>query len=335
MIPFILRRLVFLVAVVIAITAVTFGLSHLTGVDPARLMAGSHATAAQLASLRHRFGLDRPLPVQYLYYLNNLAHGNFGVAIHTQHDVGFDLRLFLPATLELVLVAMTLAVAGGLVLGTLAAAFHDSWVDAVVRLVTLSGLAMPVFWLGLLGQWLFYDVLGWLPSGGRLDLGVVPPPAVTGLLLIDSLLAGRLDLFANALWHLLLPATVLSYGVLASLTRMMRASLLEVLRQDYVRTARAKGLGRRDVVIRHAVRNALLATITSIGLQFGALLGGTILVEIVFSWPGLGLYLDQSILSADYSPILGATAVIAVLYVLANLIVDVSYAVADPRIRYR
>ena len=264
-----------------------------------------------------------------------MIYGDFGVSIHTQRQVGIDLRQFLPATIELALVAMIMAIVGGVILATLAATFRNSWIDVVARLVSLSGLAVPVFWLGLLGQWLFYDVLGWLPSGGRLDLGLTPPPTVTGLFMVDSVLAGRFDLFANACWHLALPATVLSYSMLAAITRMMRASLSEVLRQDYVRTARAKGLARWVVIVRHAVRNALLSTLTTIGLQFGALLGGTILVEIVFSWPGIGLYMDQSIMAADYSPVLGVTTVIAALYVVTNLFVDVGYVAADPRIRLR
>lgn len=335
MLLFLARRFLFLIGVVIAITALTFTLSHLTGVDPARLLAGPHATASQLADLRHRFGFDQPLPVQYVLYLNGLIHGDFGLSIHTQRAVGIDLRQYLPATLELALVALIIAVVGGIVLGTLSAVFKDTWIDAIARIVSLSGLAMPVFWLGLLAQWLFYDVLGWLPSGGRLDLGVTGPPTVSGLYLVDSIIAWRWDLFMNSLWHVLMPAAVLSYGVLASITRMMRASLSEVLRQDYVRTARAKGLSRRVVVVRHAVRNALISTITIIGLQFGALLGGTVLVEVVFSWPGIGLYLDQSIIAADYAPVLGVTAVIAVLYVASNLAADLSYSLADPRIRFR
>jgi peptide/nickel transport system permease protein len=335
MVSVIVRRLGFLVIVIVAITVLTFTLSHLTGVDPVRTLAGPHATAAQLATLRHRFGLDRPVPNQYLSYLNGLAHGDLGIAVHTHRTVANDLAQFLPPTIELVVAAMILAIVGGIVLGTFAAVYQDSWIDALSRLVSISGVALPVFWLGLLAQLLFYDSLGWLPAGGQLDTGATAPATVTGAVLIDSLLAGRPDLFLNSCWHLLLPATVLSYAVLGSITRMMRNSLLEILRQDYIRTARAKGLAQHVVVVRHAIRNAMLPTLTTIGLQFGALLGGTILVEVVFSWPGIGLYLYQSISSADYNPILGVTTVIAALYVLANLAVDLGYAALDPRIRYR
>ncbi|HZS90674.1 MAG TPA: ABC transporter permease [Chloroflexota bacterium] len=335
MIQFILRRLVFLIVVVLVTTILTFVLAHSSGVDPARLMAGAHATPEQLTELRRRFGLDRPWPVQYILYLNGLVHGDFGQSLHTQRAINLDLLQYLPATVELVIAAMAIAVVGGVSLGALAGVFRDGPIDAAARLLSLSGLTVPVFWLGLLCQWLFYDVLGWLPSGGQLDIGLTGPPTVTGFVLIDSLLAGRLDLFGNACLHLLLPALVLSFAALASITRMMRNNLIDVLRLDYVRTARSKGVPQRVVVVRHAMRNAMLPTLTTIGLQFGALLGGTILVEIVFSWPGIGLYLQQSIIAADYNPVLAVTVVIAAFYVLTNLVVDVSYVVADPRIRAR
>lgn len=335
MLGLILRRLAFLVAVVMVTTILTFSLSHMTGVDPARQMAGPRATPQQLAGLRQRYGLDHPLPVQYVVYLGHLLQGDFGTSLHTQRAVGLDLQSYLPATLELVLAALLMAVLGGMTLGTLGAVFKDGPLDALARLVALSGLTVPIFWLALLGQWLFYDILGWLPAGGQLALGATPPPMVTGSVILDSLLAGRVDLFVDALRHLLLPAIVLSFTALASITRMMRGSLVEVLRQDYMRTARAKGLPRRRVVLRHGLRNAIFATLTTIGLQFGGLLGGTVLVEIVFSWPGIGLYLEQAIQSADYSPILAVTTVIAALYVLANLAVDIGYVASDPRVRVR
>lgn len=335
MLPLILRRLVFLVAVIVAVTALTFVLLHDTGTDPAQLMAGPHGTPEQIRDLRHRFGLDQSLPVQYLYYLKELVRGDLGISTHTQHAVRDDIGQYLPATLELVVAAMLFAVVCGIALGVLAAAYRNGPIDVAARFLALSGLAVPVFLLGLLGQYVFYDRLGWLPSTGRLDTGLNPPPTLTGFYLIDSLLDRRLDLFADALWHLALPAVVLGFGVLASITRMMRSSLSDVLAQDYIRSARAKGLRRRAVVLRHALRNAILSTLTTIGLQFGALLGSTILVETVFAWPGLGLYLEQSVVAADYSPVLAVTTVIAALYVLINLLVDVSYLVADPRIRYR
>lgn len=334
MLLLVLRRLAFLLAVTVAITGLTFVLLHSTGTDPAQLMAGPHGTAEQIHELRHRFGLDQPLPVQYAYYLRELLRGDLGISTHTQHAVRDDVGQYLPATLELVVAAMLFAVVAGIALGILAAVGRGGPVDAAARLVALSGLAVPVFLLGLLGQYVFYDRLGWFPPTGRLDMGVNPPATITGSYLIDSLLDRRLDLFANALWHLTLPAIVLSFGVLASITRMMRNSLADVLAQEYIRTARAKGLPRRTVVLHHAVRNAILSTLTTIGLQFGALLGSTILVETVFAWPGIGLYLEQSVVAADYSPVLAVTALLGGLYVLINLAVDIGYLLADPRIRY-
>jgi peptide/nickel transport system permease protein len=335
MINLVVRRAVFLVGVLLGVTVLTFLMSHVVPTDPARLAAGPHATTAQLAAIRHHYGLDRPLTSQYLTYLGNLLHGDLGTSLHTQRAVGSDLGAFLPATIELTLAALLFALGLGAVLGIVAATNRNGWLDSLVALLSISGLAMPAFWLGLLGQWLFYDQLGWLPSGGRLDLGMNPPPHKTGLYTIDSLLAGRLDLFGNAAWHLALPAVVLGLGTLGVIARMIRSSLIEALGQDYARTARAKGLTRSRVVLRHALRNSLMPAITVAGLQCGYLLSGAILVETVFNWPGLGLYTTQSILAADYTPIIGITLVIALIYVLVNTVVDLLYAATDPRVRYR
>ena len=329
------RRAVFLVGVLFGVTIITFMVSHVVPTDPARLLAGPHANQAQMLEIRHRYGLDRSIIAQYGTYLGNLLHGDLGTSLHTQRAVGDDLGQFLPATIELTLAAMLFAISLGGLLGVLAAATRNRWPDNLVALVSISGLAMPAFWLGLLSQWLFYDVLGWLPNGGRLDLGMTPPPQRTGLYTIDSLLAGRLDLFGNAAIHLILPAIVLGLGTLGVITRMIRGSLIEALGQDYARTARAKGLRRSRIILRHALRNSLMPTITVAGLQLGYLLSGAILVETVFTWPGIGLYTTQSILAADYTPIVGITLVIALLYVLVNTAVDIAYAAVDPRVRYR
>jgi peptide/nickel transport system permease protein len=328
------RRAIFLVGVLLGVTIVTFMLSHVVPTDPARMLAGPHATQAQLVQIRHRYGLDRSLIAQYVSYLSNLLHGDLGTSMHTQRSVGDDLGQFLPATIELTLAAMLFAICLGMLLGIIAATTRNRWPDSLVSLLSISGLAMPAFWLGLLAQWLFYDVLGWLPNGGRLDLGMPPPPHHTGLYTVDSLLAGRLDIFGNAIWHLLLPAAVLGLGTLGVITRMIRGSLIEALGQDYARTARAKGLSRTRVILRHALRNSLMPTITVAGLQLGYLLSGAILVETVFTWPGIGLYTTQSILAADYTPIVGITLVIALMYVLVNTAVDLAYAAMDPRVRY-
>ncbi|HWE61416.1 MAG TPA: ABC transporter permease [Chloroflexota bacterium] len=329
------RRLLLLVPVLFGVSLLTFVLSHLVPGDPARLLAGTHAGAAQVQAVRHAYGLDRPLPAQYWTYLTNLAHGDMGIALHTQRPVGQDLRDFLPATLELALAAMVLAVIIGIPLGTVAAAHRNRAPDHLTRVLALSGVSLPVFWVGLVLQLLLYYTWGLFPAGGRLDPTLASPRTLTGLYTVDALLTGRLDLLANALWHLALPALVLALGPLAVIMRITRSSVLEALAQQYVRTARAKGLGRWRVMVRHALRNALLPTVTVLGLQFGYLLGGAVLVEYIFSWPGIGLYTAQSITASDYPAIMGVTVMVAFLYVLLNLAVDLSYALLDPRIRYR
>ena len=328
------RRLLFLVAVLLGISLLTFIFAHVMPTDPARLLAGPHATPAQYQAIRHHYGLDQPVLKQYLLYLEGLAHGDLGSSGLSQRAVTDDLIAYLPATIELSFTALLIAILVGLALGIVAAFRRNSWVDSLVSVLALSGLAMPAFWLGLLAQLLFYYILNWFPSGGRLTLGMLPPPHHTGLFTIDSILAGRLDLLGNALWHLTLPSVVLASGSIGVIARMVRGSLIEAMGQDYVRTARAKGLSRFQVVMRHALRNSLLPTITVVGLQCGYLLSGAILVETVFTWPGIGLYATQSILAADYPPIVGVTLTIALIYVLVNTVVDLTYSATDPRVRY-
>lgn len=335
MLGLVARRLVFLVAVLLGITLLTFIFAHVLPTDPARLLAGPHASEAQYQAIRHRYGLDQSLLQQYGIYLANLVHGDFGSSGLSQRPVADDLAQFLPATIELSATALLIAVALGMLLGIAAAYRHNSLLDSLVSVLALAGLSMPAFWLGLLAQWLFYSVLGWFPAGGRLDVGLKAPPHHTGLFTVDSLLDGRLDLLGNTLWHLVLPAFVLGCGSIGVIARMIRGTLVESLAQDYVRTARAKGLSRSTVLLRHALRNSLLPTITVVGLQCGYLLSGAILVETVFSWPGIGLYATQSILGADYPPIVGVTLMIALIYVLVNTVVDLTYTAVDPRVRYR
>jgi peptide/nickel transport system permease protein len=329
------RRLLLLIPVLFGVSLLSFVLSHVVPGDPARLLAGTHAGLAQVQAVRHAYGLDQPLPQQYWTYLTDLAHGNLGTALHTQRAVGQDLRDFLPATLELAIAAMLLAAIIGIPLGTLAAVGRNRLPDHATRVLALGGVSLPVFWVALVLQLLLYYNLGWFPSGGRLDQTLTPPPTHTGFYTVDAILAGRPDLLANALWHLVLPAAVLALGPLAVVMRITRASMLEALAQQYVRTARAKGVRRGAVVMSHALRNAVLPTVTVLGLQFGYLLGGAVLVEYIFSWPGIGLYTAQSIEASDYPAIMGVTVVVAFLYVVLNLLVDLSYALLDPRIRYR
>jgi peptide/nickel transport system permease protein len=286
-----------------------------------------------VAAFRREWGLDRSLPEQYGIYLWNLLHGNFGVSISTRQPVWLDLWQRFPATIELAVVAMSLSVLLGIPLGVLSAVRRDSLLDQLTRVVSLVGTSMPLFWLGLVALVVFYARLGWVPPPGRLSAALVAPPMVTGFLLVDSLLAGRPAVALDALRHLALPAAVLSTYNLGILARLMRGSTLDVLGEDYVRTARAKGLAERAVTLRHAERNALIPVVTVIGLSFGRLLSGAVIIESVFAWPGLGLYAFRTATALDFPAIMGVGIVVATVYVLANLLVDVAYALIDPRIQ--
>jgi peptide/nickel transport system permease protein len=286
-----------------------------------------------VAAFRREWGLDRSLPEQYGIYLWNLVRGNFGVSISTRQPVWLDLRQTFPATIELAVAAMSLSVLVGIPLGMLSAVKRDRLIDQLTRVISLVGVSMPIFWLGLIALLVFYARLGWAPPPGRLSATLTAPPMVTGFLLIDSLLAGRPAVALDAVRHLILPAAVLSTYNLGILARMMRGSLLDVLGEDYVRTARAKGLTERAVLARHALRNALMPVVTAFGIQFGYLLGGTLVVEVVFGWPGIGQYAIGSISTVDFPAIMSVTVVISVFFVLANLVVDLLYVWLDPRLR--
>ncbi|MFN8489446.1 MAG: ABC transporter permease [Caldilineaceae bacterium] len=335
MLHFLIRRLLLLLFVIWGISLITFLLARVVPADPARLIAGPRASLAAVAVVRHDYGLDRPVGAQYLRYMLNLLRGDLGRSFSSRRLVTEDLRDFFPATLELTLASLLLATLLGLPLGVLTALWRNSSLDYAGRLFATIGLALPPFWIGLMAQLVFYSGLTLLPVGGRLSQDVVAPPAITGLYTLDSLFTGQWRTFGDALAHLILPAVVLSFSTTAVFVRLVRATLLEVLAQDYMRTARAKGLATQVVVLRHALRNALLPVLTIGGLQLGLLLSGTLLVEAIFSWPGLGRYSAQSIISADYNGIMGVTIVLAVIYLLVNTVVDLLYAWLDPRIHYR
>ncbi len=334
MLYFIVRRVAFLILVLFGISVGTFFLSHIVPTDPLRLYAGPRASAATIRLIRHQLGFDLPLWQQYLRYAGGILHGDFGYSLLSHRSVSSDLHDYLPATIELTLTAIVFVLLVGIPLGVLSAVWSGSIVDQIGRILSTTGVAIPSFWLGLMAQLLLFDWLGWLPSGGRLNSNTVPPPHITGLYTVDSLLAGNIPLFGQSVWHLMLPAAVLGYGSLAVLTRQVRASMLDVLPQDYIRTARAKGLSRSRVTIRHALRNALLPATTVMGLQVGFLLGGALLVEDVFAWPGIGRYATLATLALDYNAIMAVTIVAAAMYVLVNLFVDLLYLTLDPRISY-
>ena len=328
------RRLAFMVFVLWGITLVTFFLSHVVPGNPARLMAGPQASPSQVAHISRLYGLTDPLFVQYGRYMRDLSQGNLGFSFVTRRDVRTDIATFLPATVELAGYALVIGFVLAVVTGTVAAYRRGTAADAAGRLTAIAGLSLPVFWLALLLQLLFHTELGWLPLGGRLDPGLTPPPHITGLLTVDSLLTGNFATFINAVEHLVLPVVVLAAGVYGLMVRIMRTSVLDSLGEEYVRTAEAKGLSRWRVLRRHVLRNAMLPAVTVLGLEFGLLAAGVFVVESVFQWPGLGNYAFQAIQANDYNATMGATLVIAVLYVVINLIVDIVYLYLDPRIRY-
>ncbi len=330
---YLLRRLAGIGAVMVGVSVITFAISHVIPADPAIVALGDHATAEQIAAFRGEYGLDRPLAEQYLIYANGLLHGDLGRSIRTRRPVADDLRDFFPATLELSLAALLVSLLAGIPAGVWSAISRNRLPDHIVRVLALAGGSLPVFWLGLVIIGVAYNQLGWFPGGGRIDAFVTPPTSRTGLYLVDSLLAGDVAALGSSLRHLVLPALTLGYFSTALIARMTRSSMLEVLGQDYMRTARAKGLRERVVVVRHALRNALIPTVTIIGLTFASLLSGAVLTETIFSWPGLGRYATASAVSLDFPAVMGVTLVVAVLYPLANLVVDLIYYWLDPRIQ--
>lgn len=331
---FLIRRLLLLLVTLFGLTLVVFAISHVAPGDPARLAAGPEATREQIEQLRKEFGLDRLLPVQYAIYLRGLFRGDFGRSIRTRHEVLEDIRTFLPATLELVFFTMLLAVVLGIASGVLAAVYRDTWVDHALRLVSIGGVAVPMFWLALMLQLLFALKFNLLPSGGRIALMMPPPAAITGFFLVDSLLTGDLAGSWSALKHIFLPALVLSSPSVAAVTRMMRADMLDTMSREFVTNARACGLPERLIVAKYILKNALIPTLTLIGLRYGWMLGGTVLVETVFDWPGIGQYAVQSSVASDFMPVMAVTLIIGLNFSLANLAVDMLYGVLDPRVRH-
>lgn len=332
MVRFILRRLIGFVFVLAGVSVITFALAQLVPVDPALAALGQNAREDQIAAFRREYGLDQPPLQQYVRYVSRLLQGDLGISIRTRRPVADDLRDFLPATIELSLAAMGVTIVLGVSLGVLAAVNRNGWLDGLARVFALVGGSLPIFFLGLLGLAVFYSRLRWLPGPGRLDATMAPPAEITGLYVVDSLLTGNWAALENSLAHLVLPAVTLGYFSTAVLLRMTRAAMLDVLGQDYVRTARAKGLGERLVIWRHALRNALIPVITTIGLTFGSLLSGAVLTETIFGWPGLGRYATASAVSLDFPAVMGVALVAAIVYPLVNMLTDIAYHALDPRI---
>ena len=322
------RRLAALILLGLGITFVAFALTELVPGDPAAANLGQRAIGdpAAVQAFREHYGLDKPLPVQYALFLKRLVW---------QHSLGrsFTNRQYVPATAELALTSILIAFALGITLGIIAAIRRNRLSDQVLRVISLGGISMPTFWLALVALYVFFFQLGWVPGSGRLDPGVAPAPHVTGLYTVDALIAGQFDVFASALQHLILPACVLAAYNVGLLTRFTRSAMLEVINNDYVQAARAKGLPERTVILRHVFRAALPPIITVGGLAFANVMTGTVLVESIFSWPGIGQYAFHSATTLDLPAIMGVSLFVAVVYIAVNFVVDVLYGVVDPRIR--
>lgn len=331
---FLARRLLFQVFVLFGVLIITFFISRVVPGDPALLLAGPRASPEIVAKIRSDLGLDQPLPRQFVLYVAGLLRGDLGTSVLTRRPVARDIAERFPATFELVTLAMLVVAIVGIFLGVVSAVYKERWLDHVTRVLGIAGASMPVFWLGLLALYLFYTKLELFPGGGRFPPNLDPPARLTGLYVLDSLLTRNWSALLGSLQHLTLPVFVLSFASMASILRLSRACMLEVLHQDYIRSAQAKGLPPRRVVFIHALRNALLPTLTVLGVTYGELLQGAVVTETLFSWPGMARYAVSSMIYLDYPAIMALTLVSALIYTLINLLVDILYGVIDPRVRY-
>ncbi|MFQ5828316.1 MAG: ABC transporter permease [Candidatus Methylomirabilia bacterium] len=333
---YLLQRVLLVIPTLLGVTLITFALTYLLPGNPALVKAGPLATPEYLAEVERLMGLDQPLPVQYWRYLRGLFRGDLGHSEMTGRPVLEDFFQRVPATLELTLASMLIAIVVGIPLGVLSAVHRDTSIDHLSRLLGVGGVAMPTFWTGLLMVFVFFYLLGLAPSPlGRLSPDLTAPARLTGFYVVDALLTGNGRALVSSLHHLMLPAATLGFAVMAPLTRMVRATMLEILEADFIRAAWAAGLPRRRIIYGDALRNSLIPVITLLGVIFGFLMAGNVVVEMVFAWPGIGNYAVTSILAKDAGPIQSFVLFVAVVYVLVNLTVDLAYGVVDPRIRLR
>ena len=333
MLRFLAARLVLLALMLGGLVVITFVVANVVPSDPAALAAGPDATRDMVATIRHEYGLDQPLPAQFVRYVSDVLHGNLGRSVQTGDAVGQDLRRYFPATMELVLLSMAFSVMAGVPLGVLAAVRRNRPFDHLVRVLAVSGVALPAFWAALLLQLVFAVHLGWLPTSGQLSVATAPPSPVTGMILLDALLAWDWPTFWEALRYAMLPAFVLALPSLAAIVRVNRAEMIEVLGADYVTAARAHGVSAWRVIGWLALKNAMLPTLAMVGLRLGWTLGSSFLVETVFDWPGIGLYAVSSAIASDFKPVMGVTLAVGVTFMLANLVIDLAYGWLDPRTR--
>jgi peptide/nickel transport system permease protein len=333
---FILRRLVLAVPMLFGITLALFVMYNLTQVDPIVMIVGERQlnNPQIVEAARELWGLNRPPWEQYLTYLGNYLRGDFGLSFLTRRPVADDLRLYLPATIELGVASLLFAVVIGIPAGVIAGVRHGRLFDRAAWAVSLFNASLPPFWTGLIVLFIFYYRLGIMPGPGRIDPRMTAPATITGLYTIDSLLAGNWAAFGSAIHHLMLPAFILGSFTLAIIMRVTRASIIEEMRNDYIRTARSKGMNERRVIVRHALRNVMIPLVTILGLAFAGLLSGAVMTETVFDWPGIGTYLVKAASSLDYPAIQGGTLLIAIIYIIVNLGVDILYSIIDPRVRH-
>ncbi len=331
---YVIRRIFYMLFVIWGIATIVFFITRILPGDPVGAILGPQAPQDVVDKIRREYGFDKPIYVQYIDFLTKIVRGDLGRSIATNRPVIYDIGERFPATFELATSALIIALIIGIPAGIVSALRKDKGIDHALRIVSLFGVSMPVFWLGLMLLLVFYYMLGLLPGPGRLDPYIKEPPRITGLLTIDSLLTGNIDAFFNALSHLILPAFVLGYLSSAYIARVTRASILETLRQDHVKFARSKGLPRNKILTRHIIKPSLIPIVTIIGLVYGWLLEGAVLTETIFGWPGLGSYLTRAMIYMDYDSIVGGVMVVALIYSVINLIVDILYVYIDPRIRY-
>lgn len=333
MIKYIIKRIVLLFPVIIGVSILVFLVMHVFTADPAAIILGEHATAEQIDKLRETLGLNKPILVQYADFVKGFITGGFGDSLVTKTPVAKEFMSRFPATIELAVTSIIIASILGITMGVISAVKQNSILDYLSMVVSLLGVSMPIFWLGLLLIVFFSVQLHLLPVSGRITIGM-EPEHITGLYLLDSLISGNTEAFWDSLKHLILPSIALASYSMAIIARMTRSTMLEVINQDYIRTARAKGVFERIVICSHALRNAMIPIATVIGLQLGSLLGGAVLTETVFSWPGIGGYTIDAILKSDYPVVQGAVMMMAMIFVLVNLFVDILYVFIDPRIKY-
>lgn len=334
MLQYLVRRLLTLAITLIGIMVMTFFISLVVPMDPLSSLAGPQAPQETVERLRQLYGFDQPTYVQFGRYVKRLSHGDLGTSFQTGRPVLEDILHYFPATIELATTALVISILVGIPLGILSAVYRNTLMDHISRIISLIGVSMPVFWLGLVLLLIFYFKMDWFPEPGRLDIMLLEPERVTGLLMIDSILARDWEVLLDALWHMVLPAIVLGLWGMAGIARIVRSSMLDVLSQEYIKTARIKGLAEFLVLTRHALRNALIPAVTIIGLTYGGLLEGSVLTETIFSWPGLGRYLAKAFLTLDLNAVVGGTMLVAFTFCLVNLLVDLIYAFLNPKITY-